>query len=995
MSLHDRGASQVEEIISRLQTALSDLSTVLGLLCGPLECIGLLPPQFRRYNAEPLPPGAVNISRHIPAFQREILQHIGPTWESTLAEKEAAALLEQYFCPDAFSFASPVAGDVTLLAYSTLLSLPLTEYSIRLLVRLSERYPIDRLHSAVFSRENNAKQTLGWEDCVRNIAAVPARVANSLRGDKVPLQLEHGFYFGAVCKRCECAIASLSPSPRGVQCSVASMTYLLTKLVNVGTFPPTQPSSRSQPSFFQATIPQIRVRLIQENSASYSAAWARILRGFTSSFTLQSIVTSLFGSLDAKSGTDSSSRQRAMVKRESRLVLGLLGPVVSDDTELWESVSAVILSREWSEAHARIFVCWVAGPQIDLTALEILLNCVVDMWSSPDHVKHSLLNHHRYVTTLLLVTLSYFPPSYPELLSLALSPAFISGVGRYIGHLDSAVRRCGMLAAEVVASLSGKKLDFGDWEGDEGEKVWAKRVRGLLKARDVDANLGDLEEVPPSAEDIDIQEISTPGIQSARTSQATADVEAGYDSDDSLSGYVSQSSSRSVSPTPSELAEIEKDPTLSVGLKKVPPPVYLAQLGALIRPAGSLKVDENQQADEVEMGLNCAEELIRKKKGYGTELEENAVNLVHGLVGLQNNYELEGFSAKRQGALNALVSCSPRTAAPCIIEEFFKNQYSTDQRYAMLNALALGARELASLSVPPSSVPQSRIAFPSKTLHTHLHRMYLEDNIQEGVLPQILDDISREALNRDAETNVDKVPELVRERRLRVQKPPGVTEVERHRTFHVPLKQNMTFNEVAAQYFTAPLINRFWLFFRDEQTREERTAHQDGRQRYQGAGTGLILNPIVLSHFLATLAILVHASKNAPEWLAVIGPDALELAITVGTKPVSTMEADDEEILGSKSKEASVLSTALELALVVLDGCLELDGGRALGLDHTALLLGVGEWATAVFSRLEKGAKMEGGGGVQEVKLKRAAAGVLLKVDSLTSRWRRSMIDTA
>jgi len=59
------------------------------------------------------------------------------------------------------------------------------------------------------------------------------------------------------------------------------------------------------------------------------------------------------------------------------------------------------------------------------------------------------------------------------------------------------------------------------------------------------------------------------------------------------------------------------------------------------------------------------------------------------------------------------------------------------------------------------------------------------------------------------------------------------------------------------------------------------------------------------------------------------------------------------------------------------------------------LLLGAGEWANAVFSRLEKGAKMEGGGGVQEVKLKRAAAGVLLKVDSLTSRWRRSMIDTA
>jgi telomere length regulation protein len=68
------------------------------------------------------------------------------------------------------------------------------------------------------------------------------------------------------------------------------------------------------------------------------------------------------------------------------------------------------------------------------------------------------------------------------------------------------------------------------------------------------------------------------------------------------------------------LAEIEKDPTLGVGVKKVPRPVYLAQLGALIRPAGGLQVDETKLADEVEMGINCAEELIRKKKGYGTEL---------------------------------------------------------------------------------------------------------------------------------------------------------------------------------------------------------------------------------------------------------------------------------------------------------------------------------------------------------------------------------------
>jgi telomere length regulation protein len=219
MTTDASSALQVEDIISRLQTPLPDISTTLALLCSPLDCINLLPPQFRRYNVQPLPSGAVVISRHLPALQRAILQHIGPTWESALAEKDATLLLEQYFCPDTFSFASAAAGDVTLLAYSTILSLPLTEYSIRLLVRLSQEYPIDRLHSAVFSpnHERSAKQTVGWEDCVRNIAAVPAKVANALGGKRpVPPQLEHGVYFSNVCKRCECTIAALPPSPRGV-----------------------------------------------------------------------------------------------------------------------------------------------------------------------------------------------------------------------------------------------------------------------------------------------------------------------------------------------------------------------------------------------------------------------------------------------------------------------------------------------------------------------------------------------------------------------------------------------------------------------------------------------------------------------------------------------------------------------------------------------------------------------------------------------------------
>jgi telomere length regulation protein len=41
---------------------------------------------------------------------------------------------------------------------------------------------------------------------------------------------------------------------------------------------------------------------------------------------------------------------------------------------------------------------------------------------------------------------------------------------------------------------------------------------------------------------------------------------------------------------------------------------------------------------------------------------------------------------------------------------------------------------------------------------------------------------------------------------------------------------------------------------------------------------------------------------------------------------------------------------------------------------------------------LEKGVRVPGGGGTQETRLRGAVAGVLLKVDALTSKWRRSMV---
>ena len=257
------------------------------------------------------------------------------------------------------------------------------------------------------------------------------------------------------------------------------------------------------------------------------------------------------------------------------------------------------------------------------------------------------------LTLLFLTAISYLPAASSTLRELATSVPLIRSISTYIGHLDPSVRRCGMLVAEEVARRTAKELDFKDWDGDDGGKPWARSVRQLLEEKDADVETqGDDEESEPTIEDTTEMDDSESASEPVRTSRPSVVLSDGHDSDDSLTGYASQSSSRSPSPTPSELAEIERDPTLRVGRTKVSPPVYLAQLGEMIRGPSGLKTDqENQEAERIEVALGVAEELIRRKRGYGTELGRS----------LASPIQLSRSSTSKRGEFcqSRLCSCRP------------------------------------------------------------------------------------------------------------------------------------------------------------------------------------------------------------------------------------------------------------------------------------------------------------------------------------------------
>lgn len=198
MSSHD----DIAAILRALQTPICELQDLLPLLIAPLKTIALLPPGYDNHNVKLLNP-FINIPIHIPLIQHALIEKVVPTWEFALRESGNLQLLEQYFCPVRVNENVPAATEVITLAYSTIISNPLIDFSVHLLQRLSADYPMVKIYKMIFQRFS-MKQEVIWEDYVRIYLSIPTRIANSVgvRG-YIPPSLESASYLQSICIQCE------------------------------------------------------------------------------------------------------------------------------------------------------------------------------------------------------------------------------------------------------------------------------------------------------------------------------------------------------------------------------------------------------------------------------------------------------------------------------------------------------------------------------------------------------------------------------------------------------------------------------------------------------------------------------------------------------------------------------------------------------------------------------------------------------------------------
>ena len=276
----------------------------------------------------------------------------------------------------------------------------------------------------------------------------------------------------------------------------------------------------------------------------------------------------------------------------------------------------------------------------------------------------------------------------------------------------------------------------------------------------------------------------------------------------------------------------------------------------------------------------------------------------------------------------------------------------------------MGARELAGLPPLLPAGKTKNTSFPTQRLPPTLHEHFLADQDSSMMshpslpaLDDIAEKITNEALAQVKDSAESSIAGAARDKMLTVRK----TKRMISSSFASAADQGShpTFAILAVDTFVLPLINRFWLYMRDVATSPQdrfKGAYVGGR-----AGAAALLDPLILSKYLATLSVLLNAAQNSPHFLVVLAPEVLELVLS---------------LRGAESADEAVRTSILQLILVVLDSSTNMDGGRTLAQDFSTLTWQIKDWTECMWNEKE-----QRGGQIDQAG--RAAAGILLKLDSM------------
>ncbi|TQV99770.1 Telomere length regulation protein [Cordyceps javanica] len=600
----------------------------------------------------------------------------------------------------------------------------------------------------------------------------------------------------------------------------------------------------------------------------------------------------------------------------------------------------------------------LAALATDKDTITLVLEKSLNQFGDQLYIKHAAILQQEVHTQVLLLSAGYVSRLSPiRLTMLVRSGAYMSGVSNRIASTQERTRLLGMVVGEALSTLVDKGKNKLDFHMDETETEEFESLKSLTDLSDPVGTFDDLCEASQSIELVASSALSSkqkarsekkkrPPKPSAAANLPKAIIEeldSSDDGDDDLVPYAKGSD-----------PEDSEDDAELVQRNKVKAPVYIRDLITYFRDV--------ENYDKQKLALQTAPSLIRRKANYGTEVQDHAEELAGILVGLQDKFELEGFSETQLEGMVALMVAQPRSMAPWFARTFFEGDYSLSQRTAILISIGLASREVAGFD---TGTFKTSADFPSKQLPEKIQQLYLDaahqgraqstDGSQLKALPSNAIESMSHALMADflaplAATAADSAtgPDVLKLQSFtaRYKRKTSSGLATRPRMRAVP----NTAAALLAQSFFAPL-----------------TAHFQAALR---AARRVVLNPALLSLYLQTLGIVVSAAG---------GPATLAL-------PRMTAELWDL-LLGVRVHVLEGLG-ALRGWLIALAALLQAndDGGgsgmRRLCEDHGRDIFETREWVAGVFERI-RGDDAAG----EENDVKMLAAGVLIKLGEVVERY--------
>jgi telomere length regulation protein len=198
----------IQQCANVLEQDVQEISVLLRALCTPLHALRLLPSKYKSYVDEQLHMPLKVTDRHISRIQSALLQRVLPTWEQELKDRSSLDIVECWLSPPLAESRSTAL--IVIEAYASLVVIPLNKAITNRLARLFELHPIEVLHRHVFTHSDQRGQSpqLRWDESIRTVFSIPAKVANAAAAQKfdVPAILEHGPFFTRIAASVECLI---------------------------------------------------------------------------------------------------------------------------------------------------------------------------------------------------------------------------------------------------------------------------------------------------------------------------------------------------------------------------------------------------------------------------------------------------------------------------------------------------------------------------------------------------------------------------------------------------------------------------------------------------------------------------------------------------------------------------------------------------------------------------------------------------------------------